>query len=130
MLSAGELFVRWGLDHPVYTQLLFWRPVPGFTPSPESYEPAVQLVARSRERLAELQQRGLVRADADLDEMLRDWTIVTAGVISQQLSNAPDESFATGTFASRLPSVVAMFVRHYAPTSSAPTRRARNARRG
>jgi hypothetical protein len=45
----------------------------------------------------------------------RDWTIVTSGLVSQQLANAPGEPVATGAFTSRLPGLVAMFARHYAP---------------
>src|SRR3954471_5781234 len=40
---APRRFVEWCVAHPAYSQLLFWRPVPGFTPTPEAYEPAVQL---------------------------------------------------------------------------------------
>ena len=130
LLSAGGTFARWALEHPVYTQLLFWRPVPGFNPSPEAYAPAVELVELSRERFAELQRRGLLRADVAIDDVLRDWTILTAGIVSQQLSNAPHESFERGAFTSRLPDVVAMFARHYASSSAAPRRRARNAGKG
>src|SRR5688572_1164471 len=43
LLHASEVFVRWSIEHPAYTQLLFWRPVPGFTPSEEAYAPAVEI---------------------------------------------------------------------------------------
>jgi hypothetical protein len=33
--------------------------------------------------------------------------------MTQQLSNAPGESFETGTFTSTLPDVVAMWLAHY-----------------
>ncbi len=127
LLRAGEAFAGWAIQHPAYTQLLFWRPVPGFEPSEHAYAPAVELVNEARARFAELQRRGLVRADADLDAIHRDWTIVLSGVVSQQLSNAPDEPFDRGTFTSRLPDLVAMFARHYASPCAAPRRRARNA---
>ena len=113
--AYAEVFVRWAVEHPAYTQLLFWRPVPGFQPSPEAYEPAVRLVELSRRRFAELQTRGLIRADVPVEEVHRDWTVLTSGVISQQLSNAPHESFDSGTFTSALPRVVAMFAAHYSP---------------
>ena len=130
LLAAARFFVRWSVEHPAYTQLLFWRPVPGFTPSEEAYAPAVDLVALGRERFAELQRRGLLRADASVDDMHRDWTVLTSGIVSQQLSNAPDEPFESGAFTSRLPVVVAMFARHYASPTVKPRRRARNASKG
>jgi len=45
-LAAGmERFARFTLANPVYSQLLYWRPVPGLTPSPEAYQPAQEFVA-------------------------------------------------------------------------------------
>lgn len=115
--------VRWAVENPVYTQLLFWRPVPGFEPSPDAYAPAVEMVGAARGAMADLQARGWIRAGADIDDLLRDWTILIAGVVSQQLSNAPAESFDSGRFTAALPNLVAMFADHYAaPTRARPPR--------
>jgi AcrR family transcriptional regulator len=132
LLHVAETFVGWSIEHPAYTQLLFWRPVPGFAPSADAYAPAVELIELTRARFADLQDRGLVRADADLDDVQRDWTVLLSGVISQQLSNAPGESLAEGRFTSGLPTLVTMFVRHYgtaASSSTRPTKEARNDRK-
>jgi AcrR family transcriptional regulator len=132
LLDAAGVFVRWSIEHPAYTQLLFWRPVPGYTPSAEAYAPAVELVELTRATFSTLQQNGLVRADAAIDDVHRDWTVLISGVISQQMSNAPHESFARGRFTSALPDLVAMFACHYGtrthPTT-APTKETRRARR-
>jgi AcrR family transcriptional regulator len=114
MLRHAQTFVRWSVEHPAYSQLMFWRPVPGYEPSPEAYEPAVRLMRRGRSVMAALRDRGAFRADADVDELLRAWTAVISGVISQQLSNAPDESFGNGRFTTLLPQLVEMYVAHYA----------------
>ncbi|HEU5034377.1 MAG TPA: TetR/AcrR family transcriptional regulator [Mycobacteriales bacterium] len=127
LVDTGSAFVRWAIENPAYSQLLFWRPVPGFEPSPEAYAPAVRSLDGARQLFGELQQRGLLRADASIDEVTRDWTIVLAGIVSQQLSNAPREPFDSGTYTAALPGLVAMFTRHYGPTPpSKPTRRARH----
>src|SRR4051794_21651432 len=63
MLDAARTFVRWTMEHPAYTQLLYWRPVPGFEPSPEAFAPAVAMVEISRHRFTELQRRGFTPAD-------------------------------------------------------------------
>jgi AcrR family transcriptional regulator len=137
LLTAARAMVRWSVDNPVYAQLLFWRPVPGFEPSAESYQPAVALMEVSSSSFRELQGRGWLRDDITVEQLLRDWTIVIAGVVSQQLSNAPDEGFETGRFTAALPSVVSMFVHQYAApkpvsrkSSSAPTRRGRREHQG
>lgn len=128
MLRGGEAFVRWSLAHAAYSQLLFWRPVPGFTPSPEAYGPAVELVRLSIERFAGLQRAGLVRADVPAELVHRDWTILISGVVSQQLANAPGEDFGSGRFTAALPGLAAMFARHYEPpVTSAATGRGNHA---
>jgi AcrR family transcriptional regulator len=132
LLEVGGAMVRWAIENPVYSQLLFWRPVPGFEPTAESYRPAVEMVERSEAYFVEMQQRGWLRDDLPAAELLRDWTIVVAGIVSQQLSNAPQDGFDTGRFTTALPSIVAMFCAQYAATpparpSSAPVRRSRRA---
>lgn len=118
LLRRAEAFVRWSLRHAPYSQLLFWRPVPGFTPSPQAYRPAVQLLELSEAQFAQLQHRGLLRADLPAAQINRDWTILISGVISQQLSNAPHESFEEGRFTAALPGLVTMFARYYAPPAA------------
>lgn len=135
LLGVAESFVGWSIEHPAYTQLLFWRPVPGFTPSAEAYAPAIELVELSRRVFAKMQLQGLIRADADIDHVHRDWTVLTAGVVSQQLSNAPGETLATGRFTAALPDLVTMFARYYgtgtdtgANSSTPATKEARRVR--
>ena len=118
LLHAGEVFVRWAVENQAYSQLLFWRPVPGWAPSPEAYAPAVRLLELGAEWWRQLQRHGLLRPDATVDDALRDWTVLTAGIVSQQLSNAPDEPYDDGRFTASLPSLVAMFVAHYGPSGS------------
>ena len=113
MLRFGQQVVRWSVEHFAYAQLLFWRPVPGFRPSESAYEPAVELYEHGLARLRNLHERGLIRADADIADVQRDWTVLIAGVISQQLSNAPDETFESGRFTTALPTLAAMFAAHY-----------------
>jgi AcrR family transcriptional regulator len=113
LLVVETVFVRWAVEHPAYAPLMFWRPVPGFTPSERAYSPAVEIADRSRAYLARLQAAGLLAADADLDLVYRTQTAVVSGVITQQLANAPDEPFDTGTFTSTLTDVVAMWLAHH-----------------
>jgi AcrR family transcriptional regulator len=128
LLASANAFIRWAVEHPEYTQLLFWRPVPGFTPSERAYAPAIRLLELSRERFSALQSRGLIRDDVSLDDLQRHWTIVTSGVISQQLANAPDQPFESGAFTTAIPDVVAMFAKHYASAKSQRSARHANKR--
>jgi AcrR family transcriptional regulator len=113
LLASESAFVRWAVEHPAYAPLMFWRPVPGFVPSERAYAPATELERMAREFLVVLRSAGLLRPDADLDLVYRTQTALIAGVISQQLANAPGEPFETGTFTSTLPDLVAMWLAHH-----------------
>jgi AcrR family transcriptional regulator len=121
LLSSARSFLGWCLEHPAYAQLLFWRPVPGFTPSATAYAPALALTERGRAWIVGMQHTGLVRADVPADDVLRDWMVLTAGALTQQLANEPDADLETGRYARALPQLVAMFSRHYG-TSTPPSR--------
>src|SRR3954452_18354750 len=90
LLEAARAFVSWCVANPAYTQLLFWRPVPGFAPTPEAFAPAVQVLDLTTTWFEQLQAAGVLRKDVAVADAVRDWTVVCSGVISQQLANAPD----------------------------------------
>jgi AcrR family transcriptional regulator len=112
-LADARLFVGWMLAHPVHAQLMCWRVVPNYEPSPEAYQPAVEMLGASLVVFERLQAGGLFRADLDAELLLRTWTVLTSGVMTQQLANAPHESFDEGRFTSTLPDLVSMFLAQY-----------------
>ena len=120
LLPASRAFVRWSVEHAAYSQLLFWRPVPGFTPSQEAYQAAIGLIELARDRVKGLQDAGLLLADVPAEQIERDWTILLAGVFSQQLANAPDQGFDEGRFTAAIPALMAMFADHYSPRTPVP----------
>lgn len=111
--ATSEIFVRWSLEHPAYAPLMVWRPVPGFTPSEAAYAPAVETVQASRALLTRLQGAGVLPAEANLDLAFRTWTTLVNGVVTQQLANAPDESYESGSFSSTLPDLIAMWLAYH-----------------
>ena len=115
-LIAATAFCRWSLDHQVYSQLLFWRTIPGFEPSPEAYAPAQDTLEDVRSHLQSMVDAGHLHPDAASDEGVALFTSVTAGLLSQQMANEPDVSFDDGRFIRMLPVVLEMFHQHYAPT--------------
>src|SRR5215471_3137396 len=90
LLPGAQAFVRWSVENAAYSQLLFWRPVPGFAPSPQAYQAATEQIER-------------------------DWTILLSGVVSQQLANAPQQAFDRGLFTAAIPGLITMFAGHYSP---------------
>jgi AcrR family transcriptional regulator len=108
-----ELFVRWAVEHPAYSALLFWRPVPGFLPSERAYAPAVAVLDLGRAEIVRLRDAGILPADVDVERAFRASTALAAGVVSQQLSNAPDESYDRGTWTAVLPDLLDMWLAHH-----------------
>jgi AcrR family transcriptional regulator len=117
-VAFAEAFARWSVEHPAYSQLMHWRPIPGYEPAPEAYLPAVDLLAQARAILEQLRDTGLFRRDMDVDTALRRWTILISGVVTQQLANAPDEPYNGGTYTSELPTLIDMYLSHYAPSNA------------
>jgi AcrR family transcriptional regulator len=121
MLAGACDFARWALAHPVYAQLMFWRPVPGFEPSAQAYAPAAEVLDKTTSALAVLRDAGVLRDDVEPADVVHAWTALVSGVISQQLSNAPDESFENGSFTRLLPQLVSMFFAYYGPVAEGRT---------
>ena len=122
LLEFATRFVRWDVEHPVHAQLMGWRPVPGYEPSTEAYASAVDAFDSGVAVFRTLQERGLFRRDVELEWLMRTWTVLVSGVVTQQLANAPDESFETGTFTSTLPDLVDMYLAHYGADRRTTTR--------
>lgn len=128
--SAQDEFFAWLLAHPVLAQLMYWRPVPGFQPSPEAYAPAVRQLDLLRDALRAAVAAGQLAPEAAGDEGVALYTVLTTGVISQQLSNEPSPQSGRGRFVALGPAVLEMFCQRYAPTKGAPDDRLVRPRRG
>lgn len=115
-LRAGAVsVVVWSVANPALAQLLFWRPVPGFEPTPETFRASasnmLDMAAELREavRLGELDERA---SGPDAPRML---TVVLSGLISQQFANEPGVSFADGVFTRLTHDALDMYFAHYRP---------------
>jgi AcrR family transcriptional regulator len=115
-LITATAFCRWCLEHQVYSQLLFWRTVPGFEPSPEAFAPAQESIQDLRRHLQATVDAGHLHPDATSDEGIALYTSMIAGLLSQQIANEPDASFEDGRYIRLLPVVLEMFYQRYAPT--------------
>jgi AcrR family transcriptional regulator len=108
-----RMVLEWAHRHPGYAQLMFWRPMPNWEPSPEAYESAVRAVDRLREELARLQDAGLLAHDADLDEASAAWTVLVTGLVSQHLSNEPGVRLQDSRFVPLVAPLVGGFAATY-----------------
>jgi AcrR family transcriptional regulator len=114
-LRAGaRAAVRWSVENPALAQLLHWRPVPGFDPSPGVFAVSVDDLAQVRRELAEAVRLGQLRPEADSDAAVRLLTVVISGLLSQQLANQPGRSFDDGDFTRLTDDALDMLFAHYA----------------
>jgi len=115
-LAAGlEASGRWALAHPATAQLLFWRPVPSFQPTPEAMAPSVEMVRLQRQALAEAVAAGQLGAGADSDEALYVTSIFISGIIGQAMANEPGLPWGKGRFSPLLPKLVDTLAALYPP---------------
>jgi AcrR family transcriptional regulator len=115
LLAVFEAIGRLAMRHPVLGQLLAWRPVPSFHPSPEAFQPSIDMVQEVRAVLRAAVEDGTLHPAADSEEGVALVSILVTGTLSQQLANEPEASYEDGRFTRLVPQVVAMFIRHYAP---------------
>ena len=115
LAAAARRFAAFCLSDAARYQLLFQRTLPGFEPSPESYEPAVRALAMAGERMA-----GIGITDP---RHLDLWTALLTGLVDQQFSNDPGGDRWTRL----VDESVEMFLAHCLRprTSPAPTTRQR-----
>lgn len=103
-LQAGG---AWASGHGTLAQLLFWRPVPGFEPSPEAFAPSQDMVDLFRDALHAAAQSGQIEADLDSEETVALLSVIAAGARSQYLANEPGTPAASSRFFNLIPRAVA-----------------------
>jgi AcrR family transcriptional regulator len=106
LLAAGTVWLEAMAVDPERNALMNQRPIPGFTPSPESYAFAVQAIERLHRLLDRL---GIIDPDAaDL------WTGILAGLAGQQNANDPGGE----RWRRLLPRAVDMFLSEVRPATT------------
>ena len=113
--SAARAIVRWSIEHPALAQLLFWRPVPGFEPSPEVFEASAASMGKARAAFADAVRLGQLDPGTDSDSAVRLYTVVLSGLLSQQMANEPGASYETGSFTRLTDEALDMFFTHWNP---------------
>ncbi|OZC50939.1 TetR family transcriptional regulator [Rhodococcus sp. 06-621-2] len=90
--------VRFSSKYPIVHQMLFQRTIPGFAPSPASWEVALEFYGRAREVLA--------RVGAEDQDDIDIFSSLIAGLCDQQIANDPGGD----RWVQHVPRVVAMFL--------------------
>jgi len=118
-LAAGlEANCRWALSHPATAQLLFWRPVPSFEPTPEAMAPSFEFVRLQRRALADAAAAKQLGPGADSDEALYLTSVFVSGVLGQAMANEPGLSWGEGRFSPLLPKLLGVLAALYPPEAA------------
>lgn len=113
--QSGRAIVRWCVENPAQAQLLYWRVVPGFEPSPEAFAASVAGMRQARADLTAAVELGQLAPAADSDDALRLFTVLISGLISQQMANEPGATYETGRFTRLTDEALDMFFDRYKP---------------
>jgi AcrR family transcriptional regulator len=111
--ALARASLGWSLANPALGQLMFWRPVPGFEPSPASFAISVEGLGRLRAELAAGVARGQLTPGADSNDAARLLTVVISGLFTRQTSNQPGASYEEGMFSRLADDAFDMFLQRY-----------------
>jgi len=115
-LMAGlDASGRWLLANRALAELLFWRPVPKFEPSPEAMAISREMVDIQRAELAVAVTAGQLGPGADSDEAVFLVSTLIVGVLTQAFANEPDLEWGTGRFTPLFPKLMRLLVAAYPP---------------
>lgn len=118
-LTTGlEASGRWLLANRAIAQLLFWRPVPKFEPTPEALGPSVEMVAIQRRALADAVAAGQLGPEADSDEAVYLISTLIGGVLSQAIANEPELPWGQGRFTPAFPRLMELLPALYPAQAS------------
>ena len=107
LLAHAHRFAAFCTSDVARYQLLFQHLIPGFSPSPESYTPAVRALDSARQRLE--------AAGVSDPRHVDLWTALMTGLVDQQIANDPGGDRWTGL----IDEVVSMFLAHCANEQTA-----------
>jgi len=116
LIAGLEASGQWCLANRAVAELLFWRPVPSFHPSPEAFAVSTEMVELQRRALADAVTRNQLGPAANEDGAIYLVSILIVGVLSQAFANEPDLSWGEGRFTSMFATLMrllpAAFPRH------------------
>ncbi|WTW94197.1 TetR/AcrR family transcriptional regulator [Streptomycetaceae bacterium NBC_01309] len=113
--SAFDAGARWIMRNQTLTQLIFWRPVPKFAPTPGAYAPALETRDLMHGLVLAAVERGELHPDAAAPAGLDLLASLITGPVSQQLANEPDVAFEDGRYMRLVAGLPGLFAAAYPP---------------
>jgi AcrR family transcriptional regulator len=117
--GAMRCALEWSAAHPAYSQLMFWRPVPQWQPTAESYAAAVAAKHLATRTFTNLREQGRLDPATDVPEAVEVWNLLSTGLISQHMSNEPGVPVPSSLTGALVGPLVSAFITQYGSRSSA-----------
>jgi AcrR family transcriptional regulator len=115
LIAALDASGQWGLDNRALAELLFWRPVPSFTPSPEAFAVSMEMVELQRGALADAVAKGELGPGANDDSAIYLVSTLIAGALGQAIANEPELPWGEGRFSSWFPTLMRLLPAAFPP---------------
>jgi len=115
LIAGLEASGRWLLANRAVAELLFWRPVPRFEPSPRAMAISQEMIDIQRAALIDAVTAGQLGPGAETDEAVFLISTLIIGVLSQAFANEPDLEWGTGRFTPLFPKLMRLLVAAYPP---------------
>jgi AcrR family transcriptional regulator len=106
LIAGLDASGQWGLDNRALAELLFWRPVPSFTPSPEAFAVSMEMVELQRGALADAVTKGELGPGANDESAIYLVSTLIAGALGQAIANEPELPWGEGRFSSWFPTLM------------------------
>lgn len=116
LTAALEAGGRWALTNRAVAQLLFWRPVPNFTPSVEAMATSIEMVDLQRGILHDAVAAGELGPDAERDDRaLFVVSMLINGALTQAMANEPELPWGQGRFTPWFPRLMELLPAAFPP---------------
>jgi AcrR family transcriptional regulator len=115
LIAGLDASGQWGLDNRALAELLFWRPVPSFTPSPAAFAVSMEMVELQRGALADAVAKGELGPGANDESAIYLVSTLIAGALGQAIANEPELPWGEGRFSSWFPTLMRLLPAAFPP---------------
>ncbi len=115
LIVSLEASGKWALANRAVAELLFWRPVPKFLPSPGAMSFSHEMVDIQRKAMVEAVAAEQLGPGADSDEAIYLVSTFIVGVLIQAFANEPDLPWGQGRFTPQFPKIMRLLVAAFPP---------------
>ena len=118
LTATLEASGQWALANRATAQLLFWRPVPNFTPSAEAMTTSIAMVDLQRAILHDAVAAGELGPEAERDDQaLFVVSMLINGALTQAMANEPELAWGEGRFTPWFPRLMELLPAAFPPAS-------------